>query len=179
MPLSSDPDARSRQLANLRPGSGAPVGNGRAVRHGAYAAVTEAELSGKVRELVEALGADLPVRERDGGVPAADGLALRLLAENRVRRARVAESELRHGIEAPDGKLRGIVEFGLRLDREARALAVELGMTPRSRAALGLDLVRAQSASEQLADLAAAGRRTRHGADVEATAEDDDGGARG
>lgn len=158
MPTSRDPVKRARQFANLRNAPAAPVGNARALRHGAYARITERELDGRVRLLVDAIGEDLPVRDSDGGVPAQDAIPLRLLAESLIRRERVRETELRHGIEAPDGKLRGVVEYGLRLDAQILRLAVELGLTPRSRAALGLDLVRAQSASERLADELAEGR---------------------
>ena len=151
MPLSRDPGARARQLANLRPGAGAGDGGlQRGVKHGCYAQIAERELEGKVRELFDAIGADLPVRELDGGVPAQDAIPLRMLAETLIRRDRVRESELRHGIEAPDGKLRGIVEFGLRLDGQALRLCEQLGLTPRSRVAIGVDLVRTRSAADRL-----------------------------
>jgi len=164
-PLSSDPGARAAQLANLRPGAGAGDGGlQRARRHGSYAAVTEGELDAKVRALIVAVGDDLPVREADGGVPAADAIPLRMLAEALIRRERVRETEVRHGIEAPDGKLRGVVEFGLRLDAHVLRLCEQLGLTPRSRASLGLDLARAQSASERLLadDLAASRAAWEH-----------------
>jgi hypothetical protein len=152
-PLSSDPVKREAQLANLRAGAGAGDGGlQRATKHGAYAAITMHELDAKVRELVDAIGADLPVREADGGVPAADAIPLRMLAETLIRRERVRESELRHGIEAKDGKLRGIVEFGLRLDGQALKLCEQLGLTPRARASLGLDLAR----TERMVDVAQA-----------------------
>jgi hypothetical protein len=152
VPLSSDPAARARSLANLRAGSGGDRGLQRATKHGAYAVIAERELDGKVRELFDAIGADLPVRDFDGGVPAQDAIPLRMLAETLLRRERVRETELRHGIEAPDGKLRGVVEFGLRLDGQALRLCEQLGLTPAARAKLGLDLVRAQSASDRLLD---------------------------
>ena len=135
-----------RSLANLRPqlAPAAPLRNARAVKHGAYAAVTAHELDGKTREIFDALGEDAPVREVDGALPAADTLVVRMLAEVMVRRERVRVTELRHGLETPDGRLRGVVEYGLRLDGQALELAKELGMTPRSRAALGLDLARAE-----------------------------------
>jgi hypothetical protein len=167
VPLSRDPEARKRSLANLRAGAGSGDGGlQRAIRHGAYAAVSEEDLTGKVRELVEAIGEDLPVREPDGGVPGADAIPLRLLGESLIRRERVRETEVRHGIEAADGKLRGVVEFGLRLDAQIIRLCVELGLTPRSRAALGLDLARAESAAARSLDADLAASREaweRHG----------------
>src|SRR5438094_112872 len=78
-------------------------GNG---THGAYAQITEAELEGKVREVYDALMLDRPVQDD------ADAMVVRMLAENRVRRERVRDSEVRHGIEKPDGGLRTVVEFG-------------------------------------------------------------------
>jgi hypothetical protein len=151
MPLSSDPDARSRQLGNLRAGSGAGDGGlQRARSHGAYAAITAAELDGKVAELYAAISGDVPVKDSDGGLPREDAIVVRSLAELLVRRERVRETELRRGIETPDGRLRGVVEFGLRLDGQILRVCEQLGMTPLSRARLGLDLVRAQSAGEQL-----------------------------
>jgi hypothetical protein len=148
-PLSNDPELRARQLANLVPGQGANrPGQRRYVKHGAYARLTDAELDTKTRELVEAIGDDLPVRETDGGVPAADGIAIRMLAETMIRRERVRLEELRHGFEAPDGSLRGIVEFGLRLDERALSLLKEMGLTPAARAKLGLTLARTQRTLE-------------------------------
>jgi hypothetical protein len=150
--LSGDNRARGRQLANLK--RGGTVSPGRPATHGAYAAITEAELDAKTRELFAALGADAPVRAADGALPAHDSLAVRMLAEVMVRRERVRVTELRHGLETPDGRIRGVVEYGLRLDAQALDLAKELGMTPASRAKLGLDLART---SRTLDDEIAAG----------------------
>lgn len=181
MPLSADPTARANQLANLRAGAGAGDGGlQRSRKHGAYAAIAERELDGKVAELYGAIGEDLPVRDPDGSVPAADAIPLRMLAETLLRRERVRETEVRSGIETSDGRLRGVVEFGLRLDGHALKLAEQLGLTPRARAALGLDLARAQSAAGQLDGLAAEGRKIREAAEkrhaLEATADDVDHG---
>jgi hypothetical protein len=165
VPLSRDPEARARQLANLRPPQAAPLGNRRTVKHGAYAAITQAELDAEVRALMDAIGADLPVREADGGgVPAADAIPLRLLAETLIRRARIRDTELRRGIENEDGKLRGVVQYGLALDGQAIKLCEQLGLTPRSRIALGLDIARARSASERTDD--ALERLRQRGADI-------------
>lgn len=173
MPLSRDPEKRARQLANLRAGAGAGDGGlQRARSHGAYAAIADRELEAKVAAVYQAISADVPLHEIDGSLPAADAIPVRQLAETLVRRERVRESELRHGIEASDGKLRGIVEFGLRLDAQILALCKELGLTPRSRAALGLDLVRAERAGASLAELAEQGRQARAARPVDIEAED-------
>lgn len=150
MPLSRDEQARHRQLANLRRGAGdagAGVGNSRAVTHGAYARIAEAELEANTKRVFDAIAADAPVRTAADALPAHDGMIVRQLAEALVRRDRVRLTELRHGLEAPNGKLRGVVEYGLRLDAQILEYAKELGMTPRSRAALGLDLARSSRAT--------------------------------
>lgn len=159
MPLSTDPVKREAQLANLRPGAGAGDGGLQRRRvHGAYAAIAERELEAKVRELYDAIGEDLPVRESDGGVPAADAIPLRLLAEVLIRRERVRETEVRLGVETEKGDLRGVVKFGLALDDKALRLCEQLGLTPTSRARLGLDLARTRRAAEGLDRLADEGR---------------------
>jgi hypothetical protein len=149
-PLSRDPEARSRQIANLRRGGPVQPGNRHTVTHGAYARITQAELDAEVRELMDAIGEDLPVREADGGVPAADVILLEMLAGNRIQRRRVRESEVRHGIEERDGGLRPVVGLGVTLDNQALRYLEQLGMSPRSRAALKLDLVRAETAGDRL-----------------------------
>lgn len=143
MPLSGDPDARARQLANLRPGARtAPPGNRRALSHGGYAAVTRDRLDTKVREVYDALAADAPLRDLDGGLPPADAVAIRMLAEALCRLESVAEYLNRRGWETDDGEPRPAVEVERRLRVEVADHLDALGMTPRSRAKLGLDLSR-------------------------------------
>lgn len=159
MPLSHDEQARRRQLANLRRGAGdagAGLGNQRAVTHGSYARIAEAELEAKTLEVFDALAADAPDRAEDGGLPAHDALVVRMLAEVMVRRERVRTEELRHGLETPDGRLRGVVEYGLKLDAQALDYAKELGMTPASRRKLQLNVARTYRTFED--EVAAAGR---------------------
>lgn len=157
MPLSRDESARAAQLANLK--RGGTVSPGRKPTHGAYATVTEAELQGKTREIFDALAADAPVRAADGGLPPAHTLTVRMLAEVMVRRERVRVTELSQGLEIASGPrkgaLRGVVEYGMRLDAQALELAKELGMTPRSGAALGLDIARGRRTLED--EVASAG----------------------
>jgi hypothetical protein len=151
MPTSRDPGRRQRQLANLRRGGPpAPLGNQRAVVHGAYARILEHELEEKTAELFAALAADAPVRADDGGLPSHDAVVVGMFAEVLVRRERVRREELLHGLETRDGRIRGVVEYGLRLDAQALEYAKELGMTPAARAKLGLDLARVATAQDRL-----------------------------
>lgn len=159
MPASRDPEKRSRQLANLRNAPAAPAGNRRAVKHGVYARIADAELEAKARKIFDAIAADAPVRAVDGGLPAHDTIAVRLLAETLIRRERVLAEEVAHGLEIAagprKGELRGIAQYGLRLDGQVIDLLDRLGMTPAARAKLGLDLARAHRTLED--EIAAAG----------------------
>ena len=144
-PTSTDPTKRAKQLANLKRG-GPPAANGNrlAVSHGAFAAIAKAELEGKVSEIYAALTADAPVREADGSLPAADGPAIRMAAEALVRLDRISEFIERRGWEDESGKPRPVLEYESRLRGHSLDLLKELGMTPASRAKLGLDLVRSR-----------------------------------
>lgn len=150
-PLSADPVKRAKQLANLRPTPypAAPVGNARRREHGAYGVIARQELEEKVRDVFDALSADTPVREVDGGLPAADAPAVRMLAEVLCRLDRIAEYLMRRGWQDDDGLPRPVLDYEARLRSHSLDLLKELGMTPRSRAALGLDLARAQRSTLQ------------------------------
>jgi phage terminase small subunit len=168
-PLSNDPQRRKAQLANLRNAPAAPQGNQRTRVHGAYAALPAERVDAKVRQVAAALAEDAPVRAADGGLPAADAVAVRQLAEALCRLDDIAEYLSRRGWEDNSGKPRPVLDYEGRLRSHVLDLLRELGMTPRARAALGLDLVRAASAGDQLdAHLA-----QRYGADVEGTADED------
>jgi len=154
MPLSRDPDKRSRQLANLRPGAGAgPPGNRRALAHGGYAAVSPLERDRKAQEIFEALAADAPMRDGAGRLPAADTAVVSLFARCLVQLERVEADMGDHGWkDRASGDPRPVVELARRLRGEALDYAEALGMTPRSRAKLGLDLTRTLTAGEALDD---------------------------
>lgn len=171
--LSGDPGRRARQLANLK--RGGTTSPGRPPTHGVYARVTEAQLDSKTRVIFDALAADAPMRTDDGGLPAAHAMTVRLLAEVMVLRERALAETIAHGLEIASGphkgKLRGVVEYGLRLNAQALELAKELGMTPRSGAALGLDVARARRTLE---DEVVEGREAweRHGV-IDGTADEE------
>lgn len=144
MPLSRDPEKRKRQELNLVKAPPAPPGNARAVRHGGYAAVARERLEAKVLEVFDAVGEDLPLRDRDGGVPRADTVTVRLLAEALCRLDDVSANVRDYGyFDQKTGAVRPAVELEGRLRKEAADYLDALGMTPRSRAKLGADLTRA------------------------------------
>lgn len=141
-----------------------PKGNKRALTHGAYAQVAPAREDAKRREVFDALAADAPVRDADGGLPAADSPVVSLLAQTLVRlddlRAYIDEHGLvqhrRYSSDNPKTKrarnrsgrkrrnidpLR-LLEMEEKLVARAERLLDSLGMTPRSRAKLGLDQAR-------------------------------------
>jgi len=140
-PLSGDEKARDRQLANLRRGGPVQPGNSHRVTHGGYARVAIEQMEAKAREVFEALAGDAPLRDSDGELPAADTLAVRMLAECLVRLDRVAADVRDHGWrDERTGDPRPVIELENRLRAEALTWARELGMTPAARVRLGLDL---------------------------------------
>jgi hypothetical protein len=156
VPLSGDPDARGRQLANLRRGGHHPNGTQR-IEHGAYMRVLDqADLDAAERRVLDALAADAPVRAAGGGLPAADATAVRLLADVCVRLDGVRDFLRRRGLENERGQLReSVLDLERRLRVEAAGHASALGMTPASRLALGLDLARTVDLAQQWAAEAA------------------------
>lgn len=154
MPLSSDPDKRARQLANLRPAPPAPVGNRRTLRHGGYAQVSEERIEGRMREVFDALAADAPLRDRDGELPAVDHAAVHLLAQALCRLEDVTDHLDRAGyLDQRTGEPRhAVLDLEARLRREAVALLDRLGMTPTARQRLNLDLVRTFDVAQALSE---------------------------
>ena len=73
---SDDPVKRERQLQNLRPAPPAPIGNSRRLLHGGRSERLVADVEVEVREMMDALGDAAPVRDPDGGLPAADVVAV-------------------------------------------------------------------------------------------------------
>jgi len=136
-----------RSLANLKRGNQSSPGNRSAVTHGARARMTECELKPKVAEVFRALAEDAPVREGEA-LPNADAPVVRMLAEALVRIDRIADYLDRKGWEGEDGNPRPVLGYESRLREHALTLMRELGLTPASRAKLGVDLVRAQVVAE-------------------------------
>lgn len=175
-PLSQRPEARQRQLDNLRRGGPpAPPGNRRAERHGGYARIAGRDLDAKRREVFDALSADLPLRDADGEPPAHDALAVRLLCEALCRLDNVSLYLDQHGWMTDDGEVRPAADLERRLRAEALDVARELGLTPASRSRLGLELVRTVASAEEAEAAAAARERLdQRLADLDAQAEEEE-----
>jgi hypothetical protein len=154
MPLSDDPAKRARQLANLRPAPPAPEGNRRRLRHGGYAEVARDRLEGKVREMCDALGADAPLRDADGELPAADHAAMMVAATAMCRLEDVTAHLATTGfLDQRTGEPRmAVLDLERRLRRDALDALERFGMTPASRAALGLDLARTVDVAQVLSE---------------------------
>lgn len=153
MSVSKDPERRRRQLANLRPAPAAPVGNRRALRHGGYATVARERLDAKTRQVFEALAFDAPLRDADGGLPAPDAAIVMLLAQCLVRVEDVAANVAVYGVvDERTDTVRGAAELERRLRLEAAGYMNDMGMTPASRARLGLDLARSMDLAGLMAD---------------------------
>ena len=142
MPLSADPRKRARQLANLRPTPSAQPGNRLAVQHGGYAAIARDRLEEKQRQVFDALSADAPLRDATDELPRHDGAQVALLAEVLCRLDDVNAYLAARGYLDERGNVRPAAELAGRMRREASDYLDALGMTPKSRAKLGLDLAR-------------------------------------
>ena len=142
-PISQDDAKRARQIANLRRGgSPAPAGNQRAKRHGGFAEVIAERLDAKQAQLVTALAADAPLRAADDGLPRHDAVAVAMLAKALCRLEDVEAFLTLRGLVDDNGDERPAVERERRLRVEVADWLDALGMTPRSRAKLGLDVAR-------------------------------------
>lgn len=152
-------------LANLIKPPPATIGNTRAMTHGFRSAALVADVAAETLELMAALAEAAPVRDSDGGLPAADTVAIETAARALKRyRAVCAWLDL-HGRLDDKGNVKEAARYELAGERAlGRALDV-LGMNPQSRVRLGLNLARTAGAF----DLA----RHWQQADADGTAEDD------
>ena len=152
MPLSDDPEKRARQLANLKPRPvPAPYG---ARRHGGYSTVTAERLAPRTREIFDALALDAPLRDQGGELPAADAGIVQLLAQALCRLEDVTDYLEQTGwLDQKTGEPRtAVLEIERRLQSMTAGLMDKLGMTPASRARLGLDLARTIDAAQVLSE---------------------------
>jgi hypothetical protein len=164
---------RSKQLANLRPAPPPEKGNRRRVTHGARATPEPKRQAAIERQLAAAL----PVRGADGEAPAHDAIAVRLLAITLCRLETCARYVSKHGMFDKSGRVRPAADHEQRLIERAANLADRLGLTPKSRVALGLTLAQTADLAQALSDTDSS-RRTgllqRAGVIEDADVVDDD-----
>jgi Phage terminase, small subunit len=134
-------------LANLVPGAGAGDGGlQRRLSHGGYAQLHRERIERKEREVYDALAADAPLRDSNGELPRHDAAQVALLCECLCHLEDVSANIRDFGVLEQHGKRKGqprtVVEVARTLRREAAGYLAELGMTPKARAALGVDLQR-------------------------------------
>lgn len=154
MPLSDDPVKRARQLANLQPGAGAgEEGNVRALVHGGQARQATLVRAGTFADLIyRELEAEAPLRNPGGDLPAHDRQVVELLA-SALARLEAVEGWLaiRPPLD-PKGKPWPAEDVAHRLRRESLRYLDALGMTPTSRARLGVDLTRTVDLAQRWAE---------------------------
>jgi hypothetical protein len=127
-------------------------GNRRAVSHGGYAAVVAERLDEKVHAVYEALSADAPLRDATGELPRHDHAQVVLLAECLSRLEDVRAHLRDFGLfDRKTKQPRPALEVERHLRREAADYLDALGMTPRSRAKLGVDLTRTFDLAQAMA----------------------------
>jgi hypothetical protein len=142
-PHSRHPEKAKRQLANLRNAPAAPKGNTRTLRHGGRATAATLPVSEVVLEVRDALAASAPVRDQAGGLPIADEATVELAARALCRVRRVEAWCDMHGyLDERTGDVKPAVRYLEEATRTADRLLSSLGMNPRARARLGLDLQR-------------------------------------
>lgn len=156
-PRSKDPAKAAIQSANLVPGAGAGDGGlQRRLVHGGYARLVADEVDEQERLIFDALAEDAPIREVDGGLPAADTLTVSLLAECLAHRNRVKAHIAAYGEYWQSGKRKGderpAVGRLVQLRREADRLADKIGMGSAARAKLGVDLARTVDEARRLTE---------------------------
>lgn len=148
MPLSRDPDAKARQLANLRPGAKtAPPGNSRALKHGTFASIPRDQLDAEVRELYGLLADAAPLRGPGGDLPQADEAAVEVAARALKRWRGVVSWCDRFGrFDERTGDPKPAARYELEAERALHRGLDVLGLNPASRARLGLDVARTAAA---------------------------------
>src|SRR4051794_2827630 len=162
MALSPDPEAKGRQLANLRPGAGAAEpGNRRALKHGGRSERPPG-LDAARADLFDWLAESAPIRADDGGLPAADSAAVELAAMA-LARVRALDSWLAvHGyLDEKTGAEKPAVAALERATATATKLLGKLGMTPADRASLGVAVAKGRDLAAEWAAEAEAEERDR------------------
>jgi hypothetical protein len=116
-------------------------GNAVSVRHGAHAKPPAQSVRQWEDRIYDALAAAAPVKEGDE-LPRADEVAVRLLARTLCRLESVSAWLDERGPLDGKGKPRSAANWERRLTATASKQLAALGMTPQSRAKLGVNLKR-------------------------------------
>lgn len=134
MPLSKDPKARAKQLANRRDAPPAPPGHKRSLKHGAKATPDPR----RQRKLEAEILSVLPVVDEHGNPHPSDAIATRLLAIALVRLESCSRYVTRNGQFTKAGRLTAAAEWEDKLTARCMRIAGELGLTPAARVKLNL-----------------------------------------
>ena len=139
-------------LANLQRGGGRPAqpGDQRRLVHGGRSELLVRNVEAEVRELMDALGDAAPVRDPDGSLPVADLVAVERTARLLKRYRHLDQWLDLHGVlDERTGDVKPAAELAARTGESLARALDQLGMTPTSRAKLGLDLARTHDVALQ------------------------------
>jgi hypothetical protein len=162
-PISGDPAARARQIAALRPGAGAArPGEMRGLRHGGRSQLLVADVESEVRELMEALGEAAPVREH-GELPLADVAMVETAARSLKRYRHLAAWLDLHGRLTEKGDVKPAAKLELQAEASLTRALDALGMSPASRARIGVSVAAVESYTMRLQREAEEARRNGGG----------------
>lgn len=160
-----------KSLANLRQAPPAEKGNRRALTHGLAATVTLAPQAQAIREVLET---QAPVRAHDGSLPIHDEAIVMQAARVMARAQSASDYVDEHGFLDANGELRPVVPELTKVERQLTELLDRLGMTPTSRARLGLNLARTVDVAQALSEKDPSKREAllREAGVIEGTAEE-------
>jgi hypothetical protein len=130
----------------------AEKGHRKSVKHDAKAQVLPARLEAKSAELAKQIAAAAPVRNPDGSLPVHDQVAVQMLASALCRLEDVGVWLDEHGVLDAKGKPRSAAGWERRLQSHALKLMASLGMTPQSRAKLGLNLAKTADLAQAMSN---------------------------
>src|ERR1700722_4020261 len=113
-----------------------------ATKHSAHAEILPARVSEKARAVAAEIAVAAPVRASDGGLPVHDQEIVKMLATVLCRLDSLGEWLDKNGTLDRRGKPRSAANWERRLQSQALRFMKELGLTPSSRAKLGLNLAK-------------------------------------
>ncbi|HEX3854742.1 MAG TPA: P27 family phage terminase small subunit [Polyangiaceae bacterium] len=139
-------------MANLKRPKGAQKGDQKGLKSGARAKLPVGDIAAARQEMAEALAEAAPLRDKDGNLPKADAIAVEVVAAALARYRHMQEYLERVTPFTTGQRLRyTLVRELRRTEKQLLAELHELGMTPRGRAALGLDVARTGAEMQKVA----------------------------